>query len=183
MFRRGWAERRCYENFSQQTGDGGDSVDAEPFYTWGSLLPMIADLEVFGTDPWDGTCFGCAGDDSRSAAGYLAGLPYSVELGPGSTALSRDGVPLLRAGLRGRFRHLSADGARLSVELPPAPADVTVDLAVTDPGAVVTLDGTRAPESRIGPLRRDGDGRDWLPVRIPHSPRPRVLEILHPQSP
>jgi hypothetical protein len=106
-----------------------------------------------------------------------------VELGPGSTALSRDGVPLLRAGLRGRFRHLSADGARLSVELPPAPADVTVDLAVTDPGAVVTLDGTRAPESRIGPLRRDSDGRDWLPVRIPHSPRPRVLEILHPQSP
>ena len=84
MFRRGWAERRCYENFSQQTGDGGDSVDAEPFYTWGSLLPMIADLEVFGTDPWDGTCFGCAGDDSRSAAGYVAGLPYSVELGPRS---------------------------------------------------------------------------------------------------
>ncbi len=46
MFRRGWAERRCYENFSQQTGDGGDSVDAEPFYTWGSLLPMIADPEA-----------------------------------------------------------------------------------------------------------------------------------------
>jgi hypothetical protein len=151
-------------------------VDAEPFYTWGSLLPMIADLEVFGTDPWDGTCFGCAGDDSRSAVGYVAGLPYSVELGPGSTALSRDGVPLLRAGLRGRFRQLSADGARLSVELPPATADVIVDLAA-GPGAVVTLDGTRAPESRLGPLRRDGDGRDWLPVRIPHSPQSRRLEI------
>jgi putative isomerase len=182
MFRRGWAERRCYENFSQQTGDGGDSVDAEPFYTWGSLLPMIADLEVFGTDPWDGTCFGCAGDDSRSAAGYVAGLPYSVELGPGSTALSRDGVPLLRADLRGRFRQLSVDGARLSVELPPSVADVTVDLAATGPGAVVTLDGTRAPQSRIGPLRRDGDGLEWLPVRIPHSARPRVLEILRPAA-
>ncbi len=179
MFRRGWAERRCYENFSQQTGDGGDSVDAEPFYTWGILLPMIADLEVFGTDPWDGTCFGCAGDDSRSAAGYVAGVPYSVDLGPASTALSRDGVPLLRADVRGRFRRLSADDARLAVELPPSPAaDVTVDLVVTDPGAVVTLDGTRAPEGRIGPLRRDADGRDWLPIRIPASPRPRRLEIV-----
>jgi putative isomerase len=206
MFDRGWAERRCYENFSQQTGDGGDSVDAEPFYTWGSLLPMIADLEVFGTDPWDGTCFGCAGDDTRSAVGYVAGVAYLADLGPGSTALSRNGMPLLRADVRGRFRHLSVDdahlrlsvekpqasveNARLSVELPPSAADFTVELALAaagggagsgaDGGAggvVVTLDGTPAPESRIGPIRRDGDGRDWLPVRIPASPRPRVLAI------
>jgi putative isomerase len=182
MFRRGWAERRCYENFSQQTGDGGDSVDAEPFYTWGSLLPMIADLEVFGTDPWDGTCFGCAGDDSRSAVGYVAGVPYSVELGPASTALSRGGVPLLHADLRGRFRQLVED-AKLSVELPPAAADVTVELAAADPGAVVTLDGTPAPESRIGPLRRDGDGLGWLPIRIPAAPRPRVLEVVRSPAP
>ena len=59
-----------------------------------------------------------------------------------------------------------------------AGADVTVDLAVAGPSAVVTLDGTRAPESRIGPLRRDGDGRDWLPIRIPAAPRPRRLEIV-----
>jgi putative isomerase len=180
MFDRGWAERRCYENFSQQTGDGGDSVDAEPFYTWGSLLPMIADLEVIGTDPWDGTCFGCAGDDSRSASGYVAGVAYSAELGPAATALSRDGVPLLRADVRGRFRQLSVDDAGLSVELPPSATDFTLEFAATDPsaGAVVTLDGTQAPESRVGPLRRDGDGRDWLPVRIPASPRPRRLAIL-----
>jgi Mannosylglycerate hydrolase MGH1-like glycoside hydrolase domain len=180
MFRRGWSERRCYENFSQQTGGGGDSVDAEPFYTWGTLLPMIADLEALGTDPWDGTCFGCAGDDSRVAVSYVAGLAYSVELGPGSTALWRDGVPLLSADLRGRFRKLSIDDARLSVELPPAAEDVTVELAVADPGAVVTLDGTRAPESRLGPIRRDADGLAWLPIRIPAAPRLRRLELLPP---
>jgi putative isomerase len=190
MFQRGWTERRCYENFSQQTGDGGDSVDAEPFYTWGSLLPMIADLEVIGSDPWDGTCFGCAGDDSRSAESYVAGVAYSADLGPGSTVLSRGGAPLLRADVRGRFRHLSSGGmglsagdarlsardARLSVELPPSAADFTVELAAV-PGASVTLDGTGAPGSRLGPVRRDGDGRDWLPVRIPASPRPRRLEV------
>jgi putative isomerase len=180
IFRRGWSQRRCYENFSQQTGDGGDSVDAEPFYTWGALLPMIADLEVISTDPWDGTCFGCAGADSRAATGYVAGVPYSAELGPGSTALSRDGVPLLSAGLRGRFRHLETGDGRLSLELPPAAAGCTVELAVTGPWPVVTLDGTRVPDSRLGPARRAGDGVDWLNVSLPGSPRPRRLEVARP---
>jgi putative isomerase len=184
MFRRGWAGRRCYENFSQQTGDGGDSVDAEPFYTWGTLLPMIADLEVIGTDPWDGTCFGCAGDDSRSAEGYVAGLAYSAELGPGSTVLSRDGAPLLHADLRGRFRHLEVGDGRLSVELPSHAADFTVALAAPAAArAIVTLDGTQAPESRLGPVRRDGNGVEWLPIQLPRSPTPRLLEIVWRQIP
>jgi putative isomerase len=183
MFRRGWSQRRCYENFSQQTGDGGDSVDAEPFYTWGALLPMIADLEVISTDPWDGTCFGCAGADSRSAAGYAGGRELRADLGPDATTLSRDGVPLLSAGVRGRFRNLETGENSLSVELPAAAAGFIVELAVAGPGPaagpgpVVTLDGTRAPDSRLGPVRRAAGGVDWLPVRVPGSPRPRRLEV------
>jgi putative isomerase len=190
MFRRGWAERRCYENFSQQTGNGGDSVDAEPFYTWGVLLPMIADLEVIGTDPWDGTCFGCAGGDRRSAVAYVGGRQHAAELGPDSTVLSRDGVPLLSADLRGRFRHLEVSEARLSVELPPAAADFTVEQAFAGPGARVSLDGTGLPDSRLGPARRPGpgsrpgparragDGPEFLPIQIPGSAGPQRLEIL-----
>jgi putative isomerase len=185
MFRRGWSRRRCYENFSQQTGDGGDCLDAEPFYTWGALLPMIADLEVISTDPWDGTCFGCTGADSRSAVGYAGGRELRADLGPDATALSRDGVPLLSAGVRGRFRHLEIGEGSLSVELPAA-ADFTVELAVAGRaaglGPVVTLDGTRAPESRLGPVRRAGDGAGWLPIRIPGSPRPRRLEVARPPA-
>jgi putative isomerase len=182
MFRRGWAERQCYENFSQQTGDGGDSVDAEPYYTWGVLLPMIADLEVIGTDPWDGTCFGCAGDDRRSAVAYVGGRPYAAELGPGATALFREGVPLLSADLRGRFRHLEVSERRLAVELPPATADFTVEQVFAGPGAQVSLDGIRLPESRLGPPRHAGDGAEWLPIRIAASARPQRLEILRPPA-
>jgi putative isomerase len=182
MFRRGWSGRRCYENFSQQTGDGGDSVDAEPFYTWGVLLPMIADLEVIGTDPWDGTCFGCAGSDRRSAVAYVGGRPHAAELGPDATTLRRDGTPLLSADLRGRFRHLSVDDARLTVQLPPADREFTVEQAFAGPGARVSLDGTGLPASRLGPARRADDGVEWLPLRLPASPRPQRLEITRPPA-
>ncbi len=46
MFARAWAERRCWENLDQRTGDGGDSPDADPFYTWGALLAVIGDERV-----------------------------------------------------------------------------------------------------------------------------------------
>ena len=59
MFRRSWEDdRRSYENFNQRTGEGGDSPDAEPFYTWGTLLPMIAEADLLDLDPIDGLCVG-----------------------------------------------------------------------------------------------------------------------------
>jgi putative isomerase len=52
LFRRHWAHRRCYENLHQRTGDGGDSPDSDPFYTWGALLATISQLEARRVDPW-----------------------------------------------------------------------------------------------------------------------------------
>jgi putative isomerase len=42
MFDLGWRDRRSYENFNQRTGEGGDSPDSDPFYTWGALLPLLS---------------------------------------------------------------------------------------------------------------------------------------------
>ncbi len=50
---RGWAERRCYENLNQGTGEGGDSVDSDTFYTWGALLVLLGDIERLDDDPWE----------------------------------------------------------------------------------------------------------------------------------
>jgi putative isomerase len=44
MFEMGWRERRSWENCNQGTGEGGDSPDADPFYTWGALLPLLGRL-------------------------------------------------------------------------------------------------------------------------------------------
>jgi putative isomerase len=41
MFDMGWRERRSWENLNQRTGEGGDSPDSDPFYTWGALLPLL----------------------------------------------------------------------------------------------------------------------------------------------
>jgi putative isomerase len=41
MFDASWRDRRSFENFNQRTGEGGDSPDSDPFYTWGALLPML----------------------------------------------------------------------------------------------------------------------------------------------
>jgi putative isomerase len=45
MFAHGWADRRCWENLNQRTGEGGDSPDSDPFYTWGALLALIGELD------------------------------------------------------------------------------------------------------------------------------------------
>jgi putative isomerase len=53
MFRRGWHDRRSFENFNQRSGAGGDSPDADAFYTWGALLPLLALIDERGGNPWD----------------------------------------------------------------------------------------------------------------------------------
>jgi len=109
----------------------------------------------------------------------VAGRALRADLGPAATALSRDGVPLLSADLRGRFRRLEAGDDRLAVELPPHAADFTMELArPAAAGAVVALDGVGLPPSRFGPVRPADDGLEWLPVRLPRSSAPQRLELI-----
>jgi putative isomerase len=176
LFTRGWSSRRCYENFSQRTGDGGDSPDAEPFYTWGALLPMIADLESASCDPWDGICFGCEGTDTRAAVTYASGHRFEARLGPHSTALWRDGLAMLAADVRGRFRQLETREDRISVLLPPAAREFMIGHTLTAPRAPAVLDGTPLPtaSNESPPTAR---GEEWTWLRIPPSARPQHLDI------
>ncbi len=41
LFARGWEQRRSWENYGQRSGKGADSPDADPFYTWSALLPLL----------------------------------------------------------------------------------------------------------------------------------------------
>ncbi|CAN5309025.1 hypothetical protein BH20ACT24_BH20ACT24_08450 [soil metagenome] len=113
MFDREWANRRCYENYNQRTGEGGDSVDSDPFYTWGALLPMLADMELLDRDPWNGVTFGrphrieAGGPDAAELA--TADARYRVEVDAASTRLLVDGTPVFQTAASGRFRLLRLD--------------------------------------------------------------------------
>ncbi len=175
MFSRDWGSRRCYENFSQRTGAGGDSPDAEPFYTWGAMLPMIADLESVSCDPWDGVCFGCEGTDTRAAATYAGGHRLEARLAPQSTTLFRDGLPVLAADIRGRFRALEIRDDSVSVLLPPAARGFMVGHQLEAARGVAVLDGTPVQAAATGSPPTMAEGWTWL--RVPPTERPQRLDI------
>jgi len=46
LFWQEWNDRRhCHENYNSVTGEGCDSPDSDPFYTWGALLPLLTLLD------------------------------------------------------------------------------------------------------------------------------------------
>ena len=167
MFRRSWDDgRRSYENFNQRTGEGGDSPDAEPFYTWGTLLPMLAEADLLDLDPMDGLCVGSSAPPV-TAASLSAGAwgTLSATVGDKSVELAGpEGLVFRAAGTSGRFRAvtLAADG--LALALPATDRTVTVEV----PWLVrtATLDGAAS-------------NMTWSEgtVTVPSGPAGRALRI------
>ncbi|MGZ4149324.1 MAG: MGH1-like glycoside hydrolase domain-containing protein [Actinomycetota bacterium] len=167
MFLRSWRDgRRSYENFNQRTGEGGDSPDAEPFYTWGTLLPMLAEVDLLDLDPIDGLCVGSPASPVTSAtlpAGAWGTLRAEIEP-DGVSLIGPDGLVLRARGTAGRFRAVAPGAGGLSLTLPATLASIEIEV----PWAVgtVTLD---AGELATGP----GDRR----VLVPPGPNGRALSI------
>jgi putative isomerase len=126
MFDREWAERRCFENFNQRTGEGGDSVDAEHFYTWGALLPMLADIDLLDLDPLEALVFGAVGARDGAASLAEGGRTWRVEVAGFETRLFLNGELFVVADFTGRFRDLRVGAERISLVLPARAAVQTV---------------------------------------------------------
>ena len=156
MFRRSWDDGgRSYENFNQRTGEGGDSPDAEPFYTWGTLLPMLAEMDLLDLDPFDGLCVGSPAPPVASAS-----LPTGAwgllraDAHPDGVALAGpDGLVFRSHGSAGRFRSVRLEPDALSLSLPASAAPMTIE--VPWPVRASTLDGvpveTRASGAVVAP--------------------------------
>ncbi|MFA3916987.1 MGH1-like glycoside hydrolase domain-containing protein [Ruegeria hyattellae] len=54
MFAQNWTHRQCGENYCATTGAITDQPDADCFYTWGALLPVLAVQEVVSETAWNG---------------------------------------------------------------------------------------------------------------------------------
>lgn len=111
-FERHWTEeRRSFENYNPFTGEGTDTVDAQPFYSWSALLPLIWSMEQFGVTPWDGFYFGMYdGAAFTQKNRYYRGRLYDADCDGAVTELRCSGSVIFRSNLRARFRHFVRDG-------------------------------------------------------------------------
>jgi mannosylglycerate hydrolase MGH1-like protein len=158
VFERHWAERRSYENLNQRTGQGGDSPDADPFYTWGALLATIAACELAEIDPSDGLCVGSPSSTGRTRV-PVEGRMLTVDVREdGVEVCGADGSRMVTLGARGVWRDLrpgdelrvfapeTTGSARISVPWSPASASVDGLAMPVDGGAVVVPPGPAGRE-------------------------------------
>lgn len=116
-FERHWTEeRRSYENYNSFTGDGTDTVDSQPFYSWTALMPLMWSFEQFGVTPWDGLFFGMHDGAAFSQKNRLyRGRRYDAVCSGRETVLSCGGAELFRSDIPARFRRFVRDEHRAAV--------------------------------------------------------------------
>jgi len=122
--------RRRVHDAHSRTGDGGDSPDSEPFYTWGTLLPMLAEADLLDLDPFDGLCVGSPAPPVPSAplpTGNWGLLRAEVEA-DGLTLTGPDGLVFRAHGSAGRFRSVTPASTALTLSLPASTSTVRIEV-------------------------------------------------------
>lgn len=116
-FERHWTtERRSFENYNPFTGEGADTVDSQPFYSWTALFPLMWSLEQFGVTPWDGLFFGMLDGAAFSQKNRLyRGRRYDAVCDGSEMTLFCGGAEIFRSNIPARFRHFVRDDHRASV--------------------------------------------------------------------
>ncbi|WP_108258042.1 MGH1-like glycoside hydrolase domain-containing protein [Mangrovicoccus ximenensis] len=97
LFERNWQDRVAGENFNAETGEALDQGDADPFYTWAALLPLIGVEEACGISPWAGWVLANGPDCVLGPLETPAGRAV-LRREAGWLSLERSGAVLLLAG-------------------------------------------------------------------------------------
>lgn len=107
LFQKSWREARIAgENYNPETGEVLDQGDADSFYIWAGLLPMMAVEEICGFSPWTGWTL-------RNGPDAVLG-PVMTPLGP--MRVTRQDGWIVLADMAGQ--------ARLSTDHPGAISDI-----------------------------------------------------------
>lgn len=119
LFRQSWTTTRlCGENYNAETGEITDQGDADPFYTWGAMLPLLGVSQVMDVSPWNGWELTNTGEPVR--LGPLASPvgDVTVVIENGTLTLSGWNTMLFSTDLKGRLSHLVIERGLLSVRFP-----------------------------------------------------------------
>ncbi len=91
LFLKNWREKGyVFENYNAETGLANDVKNADPFYTWGGLLPYIYLSEIVEAQPFEGLRFGNLANEAAFVEMPLNEDIYRVSIDIGLT-IKRNG--------------------------------------------------------------------------------------------
>ncbi|MFV0386917.1 MGH1-like glycoside hydrolase domain-containing protein [Paracoccus sp. (in: a-proteobacteria)] len=131
MFNQSWRDDRlCGENYNAETGRITDQGDADPFYTWGAMLPLMAVSGIMDVSAWHGWEIRNPGDDTRLGPILSPVGEVVVSVEGGILTLSRGGQLLWSTDYAGPLRHIVMERGLCSLRL-----GQDCDRALLRPGA------------------------------------------------
>lgn len=133
VFHHCWeTERACYENYNSFTGVG-KSVDSDPFYGWGALIPLMWVYEFIDIDSWNGLHFGSVTGEPMEVRNVKTfnGL-YTLRCGE-QTGLWKNGTQIFTSNAKGRFRRFVYEDHYAGVEVGIQEQEVTLSFPAITP--------------------------------------------------
>lgn len=119
MFEQSWTTARlCGENYNAETGEIVDQGDADPFYTWGAMLPLLGVCQVMDIGPWHGWELANNGETVRLGPLSSPAGDVVVTVEAGTLTLSAKGAALFSTDYRGRISQIVVERGLLSVRFP-----------------------------------------------------------------
>ena len=116
MFEQSWTTLRlCGENYNAETGEIVDQVDADRFYIWGAMLPLLGVSQVMDIGPWNGWELVNAGVDVKLGPVRSPVGDVMVTVERGVLTLSSGGAPLFSTDCKGRISNIVTEQGLLSL--------------------------------------------------------------------
>ncbi len=124
MFEQSWTTSRlCGENYNAATGEITDQGDADPFYTWGAMLPLLGVNQIMDIGPWNGWEVANTGEPVRLGPLASPAGDVLVEVEQGVLTLSNASGVLFSTDVKGRLCHIIVEQGLFSFQLANRPVD------------------------------------------------------------
>jgi putative isomerase len=177
MFEEGWKERRCYENYHRLHSSGDASVDSDPFYSWGALLPLMMLVDAADAEPWaEGVRVSSRGDLKPWLP--LAGGTVTARFSDDTWTIAVGGRSTLSVQPPCDISALVFSDTHIRLRLAPAPAMRTLSLCEVPSSQVIAVHIDGSPLSAEA-----ASSSSWTAIEVPASNLPTEVTChLHPGS-
>ncbi|NDW05935.1 glycoside hydrolase family 37 [Jiella sp. 40Bstr34] len=177
LFEASWREQRiAAENYNAETGSATDQLDADRFYGWSAMLPLIATGELMDFSPWRGWSVTNAGSDVvfGPVDSPLGQIRLAVR--QGSLRLTRGPDVIFETHRQGMFSEMTFGPASFSCRVPAGTVEATL--------AFPQIPGSAIVAAKLGTKDLSADpASSHLALTLPPSAGPEPLAVwFRPQQ-